>query len=182
MAPKKRPGHSWRDIRSVLNNTSHKDMLGLVSDLYKLRKENQSFLHARYVKDASTLIPYLETIEHYISPIEPWKNPVKISLARKAISDYRKAAGDPEGLAELMLYYVECGVNFTFDFGDIDEAFYSSLVRMFSDGLKMLGQCNSDVVNKLLPRFKDTVHSASDMGWGLYEELRDCLEIYYPDV
>ncbi len=141
--------------------------MNLVGDLYALRKGNQDFLHARFLKDASTLVPYKETIEHYISSAEPWKNPVKISLARKAISDYRKAVGDPEGLAELMLFYVECGASFTLEFGDIDETFYYSVVRVFSDGLKMLKRCEQDVVDKLLPRFKGTVHLAADMGWGL---------------
>ncbi len=182
MARKKQPARSWKDIRAVLNKAGHKDLLNLVGDLYALRKENQDFLHARFLKDASTLIPYKETIEHYISPAEPWKNPVKISLARKAISDYRKAVGDPEGLAELMLFYVECGVSFTLEFGDIDEAFYYSVVRVFSDGMKMLNRCEQDVIDKLLPRFEGAVHSTADMGWGFYDSLRDTFEVYFPDA
>jgi hypothetical protein len=128
------------------------------------------------------LAPYRETIEQYISPAEPWKNPVKISLARKAISDYRKAAGDPEGLAELMLFYVECGVDFTLEFGDINEAFYYSVVSVFSDGMKMLNQCEDDVVRRLLPRFEGAVHSTADTGWGFYDSLRDIFEAYFPDT
>ncbi len=118
MARKKQASHSWKDVRSVLNKASHKDLLGLVGDLYALRRENQDFLHARFLKGDDALVPYKETIEQYISPAEPWKHPIRISLARKAISDYRKAVGDSQGLAELMLFYAECGVNFTLEFGD----------------------------------------------------------------
>jgi len=181
MARKKQPARSWKDIRAVLKKAGHKDLMKLVGDLYALRQENQDFLHARFLKDASTLVPYKETIEHYISPAEPWKNPVKLSLARKAIRDYRKAAGDPEGLAELMLFYAECGVSFTLEFGDIDEAFYSSVVSVFSDGLMMLNRCEQDVVDKLLPRYKGVVLSTADMGWGFYESLRDTLDVDFPD-
>ncbi len=110
------------------------------------------------------------------------KNPVKISLARKAISDYRKAVGDPHGLAELMLFYVECGVSFTLEFGDIDEPFYNSVVRVFSDGMRMLNQCDRDVIDKLLPRFADAVNSTAEMGWGFYDSLRDIFETYSPDA
>ena len=180
MARKKQPARSWKDIRAVLNNAGHKDLLNLVGDLYALRKGNQDFLNARYLKDASTLVPYKETIEHYISPAEPWKNPVKTSLARKAISDYRKAVGDPEGLAELMLFYVECGVNFTLEFGDIDEAFYCSVESVFSDGMKMLDRCEQDVIDKLLPRFEGAVHSTADVGWGFYDGLRYTFEVHFP--
>ena len=182
MVRKTKPTRSWKDIRAVLNKAGHKDLLNLVGDLYALRTENQDFLHARFLKDASTLVPYRETIEHYISPAEPWKNPVKISLARKAISDYRKAVGDPEGLAELMLYYVECGVSFTLEFGDIDKAFYYSVVSVFSDGMKMLSRCDQDVIDKLLPRFEGAVHSTADIGWGFYDSLRDTFEVYLPDA
>ncbi len=181
MARKKEPVRLWKDIRAVLNTADIKYLLSLVGDLYALRKENQDFLHARFLKDASTLIPYKEAIEHYISPAEPWKNPVKLSLARKAISDYRKAVGDPEGLSELMLYYAECGISFTLEFGDIDEVFYCSVVRVFSDGLKMLEQCEQDVIDRLLPRFKAVVHSTADMGWGFYDSLRDTFEMHFPD-
>ncbi len=182
MVGKKQPARSWRGLRAVLDKAGHKDLLSLVGDLYAFRKENQDFLHARFLKDAGTLVPYQETIEHFISPAEPWKNLVKISPARKAISDYRKAVGDPEGLAELMLFYVECGVSFTLEFGDIDEAFYSSLVGVFSDGMKMLDRCDQDVVDKLLPRFEGVVHSTSDMGWGFHDGLRDTFELYFPDA
>ena len=155
MARKKQTSSSWKDVRAVLNKASHKDLLGLVGDLYALRKENQDFLHTRFLKGDDALVPYKETIEQYISPAEPWKHPIRISLARKAISDYRKAVGDSQGLAELMLFYAECGVNFTLDFGDIDEDFYYSVECVFFDGLKMLKRCGPDVVDKLLPRFRD---------------------------
>ena len=182
MARKEQPARSWRDVRAVLNNADHNDLLKLIGDLYALRKENQDFLHARFLRDASALAPYKETIKHYISPAEPWKTPVKISIARKAISDYRKAVGDPEGLAELMLFYVECGVNFTLEFGDIDEAFYTSVIRVFSDGMKMLNRCEEDVVSRLLPRFEGAIHSTADMGWGFHDSLRDTFEAYFPDA
>lgn len=67
-----------------------------------------------------------------------WNQPVKLSAARKAISDYRKAVGDAEGLAELMSFYAECGIEYTVAMGDIDEPFYISVEKVFLEGLKML--------------------------------------------
>lgn len=180
MAKTKRRTYSWKDTRAVLKEASHKDLLSLVGDLYALRKENQDFLHARFIKDENALAPYKEAIEQYVSPAEPWKHPVKLSLARKAISDYRKAVGDPEGLAELMLFYAECGVGFTLDFGDIDEPFYNSVESAFSDGLKTLKRCEPDIVGKLLPRFVKAVQSTKGMGWGFHDGLLDSLETHFP--
>ena len=43
-----------------------------------------------------------------------------------------------------MLYYVECGVEFTNLYGDIDERFYSSLESMFADFVMILNSMEND--------------------------------------
>ena len=182
MAKNKKPTRSWRELRTILNKADRKDLLNLVGDLYALRKENQNFLHARVLKDASTLAPYKEIIEHNVSPADPSKHPIRLSPARKAISDYRKAVGDPEGLAELMLFYVECGINFTLEMGDIDEAFYSSMDSVYYDGMKMLNRCDNDVIVRLLPRFEALIQSSGDIGWGVFDSFLDTFEAYCPDA
>lgn len=182
MAKGKHTTHSWKKIRAVLTEASHGELLSLVGDLYALRKENQIFLHTRFTKDGKSLTPYIEAIEESISPAEPWKHPVKLSLARKAVSDYRKAVGDPEGLAELMLFYAECGVSFTLNFGDMDEAFYNSVEGMFCDGLKMLKKCGPDIADRLLPRFANAARSTKGIGWGFHDGLLDSLKTHFPDA
>jgi hypothetical protein len=58
-------------------------------------------------------------------------NPSKYR-GQKAINEYSKAVGDAKGEAELMTYFVECGNQFTVEFGDIDEGFYDALLRMYA--------------------------------------------------
>jgi hypothetical protein len=181
MAKTKHAMHSWKNVRTLLTKASHKELLSLVGDLYALRKENQYFLNARFINDGDILVPFRKTIEQYVSPAEPWKHPVKLSLARKAIGDYRKAIDDPERLAELMLYYVDCGVSFTLDFDDIDESYLNSIAGMFFDGLKTLERCDPNIIGKLLPRFVDTVQRTKGMGWDFHYILLDALESYFPD-
>ena len=181
MARPEQGSHSWRDVRAVLANASHRDLLSLVGELYALRKDNRDFLHARFVKDADVLAPYKEAIEHSISPAEPWKHPVRLSVGRKAISDYRKAVGNPDGLAELMLFYAECGVNFMLEFDHIDEPFFKSVVNVYADGLEFLTQCEQEVIDDLLPRFANTVQATEDMPLGIHEGFRDVLDWHFPD-
>ena len=80
-----------------------------------------------------------------------------------------------------MLFYVECGVGYILDWEIADEAFYYTIVRVFTDGMEMLGQCEKDVARKLLPRFEAVVQSTANMNWGFYEALRDTFEMYDPD-
>jgi len=58
--------------------------------------------------------------------------------AEKAIMDYEKASGDKRGVAELMIYYVECGNKYTLDYGDINEPFYDALIEMYQKTIKFV--------------------------------------------
>ena len=56
--------------------------------------------------------------------------------AQKPITDYKKASGLPEGLAELAVYYCEQGIGFSNAVGLDDEGYYGALVRMFKQALE----------------------------------------------
>lgn len=52
---------------------------------------------------------------------------MRLSVARKAVTDAKKMGLPSEAMADLMFFYVETGVQFTLDYGDIHEAFYNSM-------------------------------------------------------
>ena len=54
------------------------------------------------------------------------KHPISISKAKKAIADYKKAIGRPEGLAELSIFYCEEAFDFL-DFMAWDESYFLAL-------------------------------------------------------
>jgi hypothetical protein len=57
------------------------------------------------------------------------KQNTSVSRAKQAISDYKKAVGQPEGLAELMVFYCEQAAGFCSDTGNDDEGYFDALVR-----------------------------------------------------
>jgi hypothetical protein len=59
-----------------------------------------------------------------------------VAKAKKAIADYKKAVGYPEGMAELSVFYCEEAIAFARDFGLDDESYYSALVLMYGQALK----------------------------------------------
>ena len=65
-----------------------------------------------------------------------YRSPISVSKAKKAISDYKKAQGRPESLAELTVFYCEEVFKFLAGCGVDDEGFYDALVRMFEQALK----------------------------------------------
>ena len=46
---------------------------------------------------------------------------------KQAIREYKKATGNIPGTVELLMSYVENGVAFTGEYGDIDERFYDEI-------------------------------------------------------
>jgi hypothetical protein len=145
---------TWRDVKVILSEKDKGELLKLVGDLYSLNKDNKVFIHSRFRIGKEQLEPYKKVISEALYP-DIYKNKsIKLSAGRKAISEYRKATKDTIGSIELMVHYLECGNQFTVNFGDIDE-YFSRLERV--------------------------VDSASDIGWGYYDYISDLLEEYFPD-
>lgn len=96
---------------------------------------------------------------------------LRLKDARKAITDFKKLEPDPESLADVMLYYVECGVRFTNDFGDIDEPFYNSIAGMFIDTADFIQKNGLNEI--FLARANKIVEDTNGMGWGFHDDLSD---------
>lgn len=106
-AKPKKAAPSWSDVKVRLAGFDRTALLVLVQDLYAASKDNQAFLHARFGLGGDVLDPYKATIDRWLWP-DVYKNQdVSVSKAKKAIADYKKASGRPEGLAELMVFFCE---------------------------------------------------------------------------
>src|SRR5690606_8147717 len=92
---------------------------------------------------------------------------------------FKKLGPSSELLADLTLFYVETGVKFTLEYGDIDEGFYYSLESTYTAALKLMKK------EKLLKQFADraakVVSNTYDMGWGFHDSLIDIHLEYYPE-
>ncbi len=96
------------------------------------------------------------------------------SVARKAISDYKKVSRDPLGVTELMLYFVEMGVQFTNEYGDIDEPFYNSMESMYHKAVQHMFKY--ELQAHFDDRCRKIVDRSAHTGWGFHDTLS---EIYY---
>ena len=176
MVERKKP--TWRDVKTVIGEWPSDQLVGLVQDLYRLNASNADFLRARLLASDigdHSLAPYEERIRKAISPREPWKQNVQLREGRKAINDYKKASGDTHNLLRLMVYYVQCGNDFTLEFGDIDEGFYDSLCSMV-EAIKdrLLAEDDSELAKEFLPLLVQEVERIDgEMGWGYPDEVSD---------
>jgi hypothetical protein len=101
---------------------------------------------------------------------------LEIEKANDAINRYSKAVDNPIGEAELRIFYVECGNNFTLSYGDIDEDFYDSLLDMYEYAIETVLETAKEEQDALQERLKEIMESASHIGWGYGDGLGD---LYY---
>ena len=169
MATKKNVPH-WSDVKSRLADFDRAGLLSLVQDLYAASKDNQTFLHARFGLGDDPLESYKDVIVRWINPPD-LREPISVSKAKKAISDYKKALGQPEGLAELSLFYCEEAFDFLSACGMDDEGFYDALVRMFEQALKHVLTLPHARQASFLDRLDAVRQQGCHVGWGVGDDF-----------
>ncbi len=166
---------SWSVLRQHLATLDKSALLALVKDLYEASASNRDFIQARCQAGESGG----EILEKYrgkiVEQFYPARGEAKLRLseARKAIRDYRKATGNLPGTAELLMTYVEQGAEFTLDFGDIDERFYHSVESALDELAALLLDEARGVYPQLSERLARVEQITGDIGWGFHDYIGD---------
>lgn len=173
---KKKP--TWIDLKRQLADLDRPALLGLIQDLYAASKNNQSFLHARFALGEDVLEPYKTTIDRWVCPDVMRNQDISIAKAKKAISDYKKAIGRPEGLAELTVFFCESCAAFL-DFCSVDyEEYFNALVRMFGQALKAIVALDPNQQASFVDRLEHVRHEGHNWGWGVGDDMDDLMAEY----
>jgi hypothetical protein len=162
---------NWSDLKSRLADFDRAGLIGLLQDLYAASKDNQAFLHARFALGDDVLKPYKMTIDRWLWPDVFKRQDISVAKAKKAISDYKKAIGHPEGLAELMVFYCERAAGFSKDIGLQDEGYFNSLVSMFEQALKAISALPEARQLELLARLDVVRRISHNFGYGVGDSM-----------
>ncbi|MFA7666497.1 MAG: hypothetical protein WCY32_10290 [Burkholderiaceae bacterium] len=166
---------TWSDVKGNLAELDRQGLIGLVQDLYAASKDNQAFLHARFALGSDVLKPYKAVIDRWLWPDVFNNQDTSVVKAKKAISDYKKAIGQPEGSAELMVFYCERAAGFSNDVGLQDEGYFIALVRMFGQALKTIDALPHDCRSALIARLDSVRHISHNFGYGVGDDMDDLL-------
>lgn len=164
---------TWNDLKAELAQVDRAGLLGLLKDLHALRPENRAFLAARFGVGTDPLAPFQKEISRWIYPDLMKGQDVSVEKAKKAIADYRKAVGQPEGLAELCDFYCEQAARLIGDSGMESEAYYSALVRMFEQGLTQAIELQPVERDTMLKRLDAVRGSLRNVGWGVSDAVNE---------
>ena len=169
---------TWTDVKAELAKFDRPGLLALIQDLYAANKDNQSFLHARFGLGEDVLKRYKETLDRWLWPDVLRNQDTSVVKAKQAISSYKKAVGDPIGLAELMVFYCERAAGYCSDVGYQDESYFNALVRMFEQALKIITLLSSSDRNPLIARLDKVRTISHNFGYGVGIDMDSLLSKY----
>ena len=101
----------------------------------------------------------------------------RLSIAKKAITDFGRLSSSPEYLADLTLFFVEMGIEFTMTYGDMDEAFYRCMEGMYSRSLEFI--CDNNLVPQFIDRCESVISKTVNIGWLFNENISEIHREYF---
>jgi hypothetical protein len=167
--PRSQP--TWTDVEAKLASLDRIGLVALIQDLYAAHKDDQTFLHTRFGLGEDVLKPYKETVDRWLWPDVLLNQDASVAKAKQAVSSYRKAVGEPAGLAELMVFYCESAAGFSNEVGYQDEGYLYALVHMFEQALKITRQLSAGDRDALIMRLDRVRIISHSLGYGVGDAM-----------
>ncbi|MBK9980966.1 MAG: hypothetical protein IPP15_00845 [Saprospiraceae bacterium] len=165
------------ELKKELKKLDKDKLIELVVELYRKNKSVKEYFDFYLNPDDRELFfKYKDKIFYSFYPERG--NTLKLKDAKQALSDFKKLGSSNELVADLMLFYVETGVSFTNDFGDVNEAFYNSLASTYLNSLTLMRKEN--YLDKFQKRVENIVSDTKDIGWGFHDFLFQTWMDFYP--
>ena len=167
----KRTSPTWSDVKSKMAEFDRAGLLGTIQDLYAASKDTRAFLHARFGLGPDVLEPYKATIARSLWPDLTRSQLPSVAAAKKAI-------GQPDGLAELMVFYCEQAAGFGGEHGFEDGGYFDALVRMFEQALKASVTLPAERHDTMLRRLASVRRIGQRFGYGVGYDMDRLLARY----
>lgn len=161
---------SLTELKQQLFHKTHAELIEEIAQLYKKFPSVKEYYQASFSDDdAEVLDKYKDIIRGEFLMRGNRFPKMRLSVARKAVNDFKKISPSIYRIADIMITYVEAGVSCTNEFGDIDEPFYNSMESMYEAALKYIVKEN--LFAEFDGRLKDIVFNTRHTGWGFHDQL-----------
>lgn len=166
------------DVKKELRKLDKDKLINLISDLYTKNKSVKEFLDFYATPNENELFnKYRNKVYEAFYPKRGFNYNLKDG--KQAITDFKKLGTSSQWIADIMLFYVETGVQFTNDFGDINEPFYSSMESTYLAALKFMK--SEALLDTFYDRASKIIDNTINIGWGFHDCLIDIYYQFYDD-
>ncbi len=169
------------DLRKYLKQKSEKELINEIVELFKASKQVQEIysLKVNPNNEEFLLSEYKDKITQQFFP-NRGMNVLNYNVLKKLVSDFEKAAVRKSSVIELLLCYVENGVDFTNSYGDIDGKFYNNIARIFEKALKLIAK--NDLEETFYFKCQSIMDDSIGIGWGFGDWMEELFYDYLSDI
>jgi hypothetical protein len=162
-------------LKQYLQNRSHSELIDDITELFKNFQSVKDYYQIKVypANEKEIAARCKKEIENEFFPSRGLGK-ARLSVTKKAISEYKKLCKTEVGLIDIMLFYVEQGVKFTNAYGDIDEPFYISMEGMYEKAVEAIVKLRLKDVFK--ERCRKIMSDTLGMGWGFHDTLCEIYE------
>lgn len=163
-------------LKKELKQLSKEQLIELIAEVYKKEKTVKEFFDF-YVKpdEVALFDKYRQKIWTAFYPKRG--RYCKLKDGKQAIRDFKKFSPSTELIADLMLSYVETGIQYVNDSGYANDAFYNSMETTLLEALKLIKE------EKQLNKFKGRIHKmladTKSIGWAFHRIIHSAWTEYY---
>ena len=162
-------------LKKRLQSMDRESLELLLTTLYQESATVKEMLNIRLQGEDYTLEvaeKYKKKLRRIFFPRDIIRTGFSLSEAKGIVREFAQQYGKCSlATVDLKLAFAEYALEFTNEFGDIDEPFYNALVSMYADVIDA-AMDDDDICEKLKPRLRACLNDIQ-CGWGLEEDLRD---------
>jgi len=167
---------SIKEIKEELNKQNKNILIKHILELYKKYDPVKEYFDFYINPNEEKLLnTYKEKVREGFFPKRGMR--LRLSLSRKAINEFKKLEVSNEKLGDLLLYYIECGMEFISSFGDISESFYNSAYNTLTKALKMFKKEN--VLDDYKERMLKLLEKSKYSGYGFEDDILAIYDEFY---
>ena len=165
-----------QEVKTELEKLDKEDLVKHITDLYKKYKPVKEYLDYHINPDDVKLLKkYKGKVTEGFYPKRGYE--LNLSISRKALDDFIKFEPPAISIADLFLHFAEKGVEFTNEFGDIDEEFYMSVEEIYFNALNIIAK--NGLSDQFEKRAYKIVTDTNGIGWGFHDDLYRSYNQFY---
>ena len=161
------------ELKEQISQLDAGQIRAIILDFANLKKENAEWLEMRFKGRGD----FPATTAYYKKKI--WEalfsERINLRAARQAVLDFRRLKPELPLMLDMMVSYVEIGIEVENEYGDLYEAFYSSMESMYISSLGLLKD-NPSLLPQFKPRIEKIIGKSAE-GWGHKDTLTDYYEM-----
>jgi hypothetical protein len=168
-----------RELKAFLNRLSKEQLIEQIVALCAAVPQAADFYRTklRAEDDAAVAEEYKKKIRREFA--RWYTGGFRLSSARKPVTDFEKVAGSAGTAVDVMLTYVEEGLDAVLGIGGLDASYASSIAGMYRKAIQRVVQ--HDLQAEYGTRCDAVLSKGGDLGWGLGDALFE-IHVEFLDV